>query len=62
MLARLPAEGAGLTLEDLRDADDERIASVLLALSRRLGDAALGLAEAISARYFTLAHGADQRV
>ena len=62
LLARLPAEGAGLTLEDLRDADDARLAAQLLALSQRLHDAALGLAEAIGARYFTLAHGTDQRV
>lgn len=62
LLARLPAEGAGLTLEDLRDADDQAIAAALLALSQRLGDAALGLAEAIGSRYFTLAQGADQRV
>jgi uncharacterized circularly permuted ATP-grasp superfamily protein/uncharacterized alpha-E superfamily protein len=62
LLARLPAEGAGLTLEDLRDADDARLSAQLLALSKRLHDAALGLAEAIGNRYFTLAHGADQRV
>ena len=62
LLSRLPAEGAGLTLEDLRDADDARLSAQLLALSQRLHDAALGLAEAIGGRYFTLAHGADQRV
>ena len=61
-LALLPAEGAGLTLDDLRNADDRAITAQLLALSARLQDAALALADQIGARYFTLAHGADQRV
>ncbi|MBK9362030.1 MAG: circularly permuted type 2 ATP-grasp protein [Rubrivivax sp.] len=62
LLAHLPAEGAGLVLEALRDADEERIAAALLALSQRLQAAALGLAEVIGSHYFTLAHGADQPV
>ena len=62
LLARLPAEGAGLTLASLRGADDAAIAAALLALSRDLGAAALGLSEAIGSRYFTLAHEAEQRV
>jgi len=62
LLARLPAEGTGLTLEALRGADDRRIAQVLLGLSRRLGDTAQALADEIGTRYFTLAHGLDQMV
>lgn len=62
LLAHLPAEGAGLVLEALRDADEERIAAALLALSQRLQAAARGLAEVIGSHYFTLAHGADQPV
>ena len=62
LLARLPPEGAGLTLEALRGADDARIAAALLDVSRRLNAAALGLAEEIGTRYFTLAHGTDQAV
>jgi uncharacterized alpha-E superfamily protein len=37
LLAELPAEGAGLTLEALRGADDAAIGARLLALSRELG-------------------------
>jgi hypothetical protein len=52
--------GAGLTLEQLRGASDERIAETLLALSASLNAAALALAEDIGTRFFTLARGADQ--
>lgn len=62
LLAMLPAEGAGLTLEALRGADDAAIAAQLQALSTRLADTAAALAERVGARYFTLAHGSDQRV
>jgi uncharacterized circularly permuted ATP-grasp superfamily protein/uncharacterized alpha-E superfamily protein len=62
LLARLPAEGAGLTLEALRGADDARLAAVLLDLSRGLRQSALDLADAIGSRYFNLAQGADQAV
>jgi uncharacterized alpha-E superfamily protein len=55
LLALLPAQGAGLTLEDLRGADDAMIAERLLALSRTLGAGARQLADAIGARYFALA-------
>ncbi|CAD5374600.1 Alpha-E domain-containing protein [Rubrivivax sp. A210] len=60
--ALLPAEGAGLTLEDLRDADDAEIARALLALAHDLRGAAVALAERVGERYFTLAQGMDQRV
>jgi uncharacterized alpha-E superfamily protein len=62
LLSLLPAEGAGLTLEDLRDADDAAIAQALQALSVTLSGRASALAERVSERFFTLAHGADQRV
>ena len=61
-LARLPAEGAGLTLEALRGAGNERIAAALGRLSAELAEAAAALAEDIGHRYFTLAHGQEQRV
>ncbi len=62
LLAELPDEGAGLTLESLRGLDDAAIASVLLDLSSRLAATATRLAEGVAARYFTLAQGQDQRV
>jgi uncharacterized circularly permuted ATP-grasp superfamily protein/uncharacterized alpha-E superfamily protein len=61
-LARLPAEGAGLTLEALRGADNAQIARALGELSASLAAAAAALAEDIGGRYFTLAHGQEQRV
>jgi len=62
LLQRLPAEGAGLTLEALRGADDARLSAVLLERSRELRQAALDLADAIGSRYFNLAQGADSVV
>jgi uncharacterized circularly permuted ATP-grasp superfamily protein/uncharacterized alpha-E superfamily protein len=62
LLARLPAEGAGLTLEALRGADDAALAALLLDLARRLGGTAAALADDIGERYFTLAEGLEQRV
>jgi len=61
-LAMLPAEGAGLTLEALRGADDAAIAAQLQALSARLAETAAALAERVGQRYFTLAHGLVQRL
>ena len=62
LLTLLPAEGAGLTLESLRDVDDSELAQRLNELALGLGEAAAALADRIGARYFTLAQGADQRV
>jgi uncharacterized alpha-E superfamily protein len=62
LLARLPAEGAGLTLESLRGASDAQIAATLRRLSVSLAEAAMALADDIGVRFFTLAHGQDQRV
>lgn len=58
LLARLPAEGAGLTLESLRGASDADIAQRVAQLARRLDQAGQRLAEDIGERYFALAHEA----
>ncbi len=62
MLAELPADGVGLTLESLRGADDPHIAGVLGALASALAATAERLADGVGARYFSLAQGLDQRV
>jgi uncharacterized alpha-E superfamily protein len=62
LLAMLPVEGTGMTLESLRGADDAAIAQALRALSASLGRRAWALAERVGERYFTLAQGVDQRV
>jgi uncharacterized circularly permuted ATP-grasp superfamily protein/uncharacterized alpha-E superfamily protein len=62
LLDLLPAEGAGLTLHELRDADEASIAATLLQLSHDLARAAARLADEVGSRYFTLAQGVDQRV
>ena len=61
-LELLPLQGAGITLESLRDADDAAIVAALQALAARLGAAGGELADAIGARYFTLAHGLERSV
>jgi uncharacterized circularly permuted ATP-grasp superfamily protein/uncharacterized alpha-E superfamily protein len=55
LLDMLPPQGAGLSLEDLRDASDPEIAARLLDASVRLQDAGLRLADMIGERYFALA-------
>lgn len=60
LLARLPVEGTGLTLEALRGADEAQIADLLRDLSASLQGTALALAEEIGHRYFTLAAGRDE--
>jgi uncharacterized alpha-E superfamily protein len=62
LLDLLPAEGAGLTLESLRGADDAAIAQMLRTLSGSLLRRASLLADRVSERFFTLAHGTDQRI
>jgi len=62
LLARLPAEGVGLTLESLRGVDDARLAALLYGLAGSLATTAAELAEDVAARYFTLAQGRNQRV
>ncbi len=62
LLALLPAEGAGLTLESLRGADDAAIAQALRSLALTLKRRAAMLADRVGERFFTLAQGVDQRV
>lgn len=61
LLALLPAQGAGLSPQDLRGLDDAAIAARLLELSRELVAASMQLADAIGERYFALATE-DQRL
>ena len=62
LLARLPAEGTGLTLESLRGVDDARLADLLHKLAGTLATTAFELADDVAARYFTLAQSRNQRV
>jgi uncharacterized alpha-E superfamily protein len=62
LLALLPPEGPGLSLDDLRGASEAALAARLLPLSERLAQAATALASDVGERYFNLAHGQDQRV
>jgi uncharacterized alpha-E superfamily protein len=62
LLQLLPAEGSGITLESLRDADDAALAQVLRGLSATLGSSAAALADRVGESFFTLAQGSDQRV
>jgi uncharacterized circularly permuted ATP-grasp superfamily protein/uncharacterized alpha-E superfamily protein len=62
LLDVLPAEGAGLTLESLRGADDKVIARALSELSTSLVRDATALADQVAERFFTPAHGTDQHL
>ncbi|MCW5610957.1 MAG: circularly permuted type 2 ATP-grasp protein [Rubrivivax sp.] len=62
LLALLPAEGAGLTLERLRGADEAAIAEAIGALAGELADVSQRLAERVGERFFTPAHGSDHRI
>jgi uncharacterized circularly permuted ATP-grasp superfamily protein/uncharacterized alpha-E superfamily protein len=65
LLALLPAEGAGLTLERLRELEDQPVAATagaLRDLAAELLQAAHALADQIGERFFTLARGQDQRI
>jgi uncharacterized circularly permuted ATP-grasp superfamily protein/uncharacterized alpha-E superfamily protein len=63
LLALLPAEGAGLSLDELRGSGSEAaLAARLLPLCEGLAQTAAALAGEIGERYFNLAHGQDQRV
>jgi uncharacterized alpha-E superfamily protein len=64
-LALLPGVGAGLTLQrldELHQRGDNALAAELRVLATRLHDAGAALADRIGERFFTLAHGMDQRV
>jgi uncharacterized circularly permuted ATP-grasp superfamily protein/uncharacterized alpha-E superfamily protein len=60
LLAALPPQGAGLSLQDLAAAGDAGLAQALLAQCRNLHQAALGLADRVGQRHFTLAEGLAQ--
>ena len=62
LLAMLPAQGAGLTLEALRGADDAAMSARLQRLAAQLADTAAAMAERVGECYFTLAQGLDQRL
>jgi uncharacterized circularly permuted ATP-grasp superfamily protein/uncharacterized alpha-E superfamily protein len=65
LLALLPAEGSGLSLQRLRELESEPVAATvaeLRSLATRLLEAGNTLADRIGERYFTLAHGLDQRI
>jgi uncharacterized alpha-E superfamily protein len=62
LLAMLPVQGAGLTLEALRGVDDAAMSARLQQLAAQLADTAAAMAERVGERYFTLAHGLDQRL
>ena len=55
----LPASGAGLTLDDLRDADDGALCRRLVPLAERLSVAGARLSDAMTQRYFAHAEGGD---
>ena len=60
----LPAEGAGLPLEALRDADANALRALLAHTAASLQSAASALSDVIGQRYFAHADGGDamQRV
>jgi uncharacterized alpha-E superfamily protein len=60
LLSRLPQEGVGLTLDELRTLDDAALNSRLSALARRLAEAGAALSDDIGRRYFAHAEGGDQ--
>jgi uncharacterized alpha-E superfamily protein len=61
LLARLPSDGAGVTLESLRGASEAQIGASLHAMSVELHAAATALADDVGQRYFTLADGVNRQ-
>ena len=57
LLARLPLEGAGLTLDELRTLGDADLALRLSALAARLADAGALLSDDVGRRYFAHVDG-----
>ena len=53
LIARLPQQGAGMTLDDLRGVDDEGLAQRLAVLCERLAEAGARLSDDIGGRYFS---------
>ena len=63
LIARLPQQGAGMGLDELRGVDDEALAKRLAALCERLAEAGARLSDDIGGRYFAHAdRDALQRV
>ncbi|HLL12394.1 MAG TPA: alpha-E domain-containing protein, partial [Rubrivivax sp.] len=62
LLQLLPAEGSGVTLESMRDADDAMLAHKLQELSGQLGSSAAALADRVGECFFTHAQGSDRPV
>jgi uncharacterized circularly permuted ATP-grasp superfamily protein/uncharacterized alpha-E superfamily protein len=62
LMAQLPADGAGLSLESMRGLDDAQLRLQLRELAARLAALAAKLADEVAGRFFTLAEGLDQRV
>jgi uncharacterized alpha-E superfamily protein len=60
LLARLPAEGAGLHLDELRGADERQVLRVLAALCTRLRGSGLALADELGHHFFAHAHTGDE--
>jgi uncharacterized alpha-E superfamily protein len=60
LLARLPAEGAGLHLDELRGADERQVLRMLAALCTRLRGSGLGLADELGHHFFAHAHLGDE--
>jgi uncharacterized alpha-E superfamily protein len=60
LLALLPADGAGLSLDDLRGADEPQVLAKLSALCAQLVDAGWQLADDLGVRFFTHAHTGDE--
>jgi uncharacterized circularly permuted ATP-grasp superfamily protein/uncharacterized alpha-E superfamily protein len=60
LLARLPAEGAGLHLDELRGADEKQVLRVLAALCARLRASGLALADELGHHFFAHAPAGDE--
>jgi len=60
LLSRLPSQGAGLTLDELRTLSEAGLRDRLVALSVQLAEAGAALSDDIGRRYFAHAEGGDQ--
>lgn len=60
LLARLPPEGAGLQLDELRGADERQVLQVLAPLCAQLQSAGAELADVLSHRFFAHASTGDE--
>jgi hypothetical protein len=60
LLARLPREGTGLSLDELRTLPEAALRERLAALALALAEAGAALSDDIGSRYFAHAEGSDQ--